>query len=75
MSKVVRETTQLHQLAEREADAWIGEYTWCQQAAFPFDIERKFRAMWVHGFKAGWDAARATASTPGVTVSAGQEGK
>lgn len=69
MSEVVRDTTQLNERAEREADTWIGDYTWCQQAAFPFDIERKFRAMWIHGFKAGWDAARAANPTTPVQES------
>ena len=27
------------------------------------DIERKFRAMWIHGFKAGWYAARTASPT------------
>lgn len=60
----VRDRTADHDRAEREADDWIGSYSWSQQAGVPPDFNKIFRAMWIHGYMAGLDAARVTASAP-----------
>ena len=61
----VRDRTADHDRAEREADDWIGQYSWSQQAGVPPDFNRIFRAMWIHGYMAGLDDGR---TTPTVTA-------
>lgn len=43
--------------AEKAADAWIGQYTWAQQAAIPTNMDRILRAMWIHGYMAALTAS------------------
>ena len=48
-----------YQRAEKAADKWIGQYTWAQQGGVSntLDINGILRALWIHGYIAGLDAA------------------